>query len=70
MSKKNNFQSLKQIAKKLVLDYRTLLSLIDCHPDLVEALKPYRYADNPRANKRYLPPTVVHLIYSRFQIED
>ncbi len=70
MSKKNNFQSLKQIAKRLVLDYRTLLSLIDCHPDLIEALKPYRYANNPKANKRYLPPTVVKLIYDKFEIQE
>ncbi len=66
MSKK--FESLKQVAKKLVIDYRTLLDLIACHPDLVEALKPYRYPDNPRHNKRQLPATVTKLIYDKFML--
>ncbi len=64
----NKFESLKKVAAKLQLDYRTLLALIDCHPDLLEALKPYRSKENARHNKRGLPPTVTKLIYDKFML--
>ncbi len=68
MSKKK-FESIRTVANKLLIDYRTLLDLINCHEDLVLALKPYRYEDNARHNKRLLPPTVTKLIYERFSID-
>ncbi len=68
MSRK--FESLPAIAKKLRIDRLTLLTLIECHEDLVLALKPYRNPDNKRKNKRLLPPLVTKLIYERFADDD
>jgi hypothetical protein len=69
MSKKK-FESLRTVAKKLGIENKTLLSLIDCHDDLLLALSPYRNADNKRKNKRLIPPTVTKLIYERFADDD
>lgn len=56
-------QSLTTIAQDMGMKRPVLISLIELHPQLKEAIKPYQHENDNRKNKRLMPPKIVKLIY-------